>query len=76
MSCRPEHTHKRAHPLKLFTINASATVLSVAATSDMNFPAVEDLLHPPPQSPSLSFAIHCTHDAITTHFNTKQITSN
>lgn len=32
MSCRPEHTHT----LKLFTINASATMLSAAATSDIN----------------------------------------
>lgn len=53
MSCSPGHTYK------LFTINASATELSAAATSDIHFMAVEDLLHPLPQSPSplLSFTI-------------------
>ena len=40
--------------------------------------AAEDLLHPLPhlQSPSLSFTIHCTHEAITIHFSAKQIRSN
>lgn len=80
MSCRlATHTSSpHEHTLKLFTINASATVLSGAATSDINFMAVEDLLHPLPQSPppSLPFTIHCAHDAITIHFSTEQIKSN
>lgn len=52
-------------------------MLSAAATSDIHFMAVEDLLHPPPQSlsPYLSFTIHCTHDAMTIHFR-KQKTKN
>lgn len=72
----PEYTHRHTHThtvaLKLFTINASATVSSAAATSDINFMAVEDLQHPLPQSRSLyfSFTIHCT-DVITIHFREK-----
>lgn len=46
---------------------------SAVDTSDIHFMAVEDLLHPLAQSPSVAFTIRCTHDAITIHFGAIQI---
>lgn len=39
---KPTTTPRHTHTLKLFTINASATVLSTAGASNINFMAVED----------------------------------